>query len=154
MFDLKEDLIDIEQETQALESQLAGACVTFDGRVRNHNKGKDVLSLEYEAYAGLAIKEGVLICQEALQQFPVLEIKSIHRTGHLSIGETAVWIGVLSEHRKEAFEACCYVIDEMKKRVPIWKKEHYVNGDVQWVTCHEVTCDFEGRKIGSLLLRG
>jgi molybdopterin synthase catalytic subunit len=123
----------------ALKAQLAnaqaGACVTFEGWVRNRNDGQAVNSLEYEAYPELAEKEGLRILQEAAQKFSALEIISVHRVGHLAIGDLAVWVGVSSEHRDAAFEACRYVIDETKARVPIWKKEHYTAGPSQWINC-------------------
>jgi molybdopterin synthase catalytic subunit len=113
----------------------AGGYVSFEGWVRDHNEGLGVRRLEYEAFEALAVKEGDRIIDEALARFPVRHALCIHRVGELSIGEIAVWIGVSSEHRSEAFEACRYIIDAVKHRVPIWKKEYYVNGDSGWVNC-------------------
>jgi molybdopterin synthase catalytic subunit len=113
----------------------AGGYASFEGWVRDHNEGRAVERLEYEAFAELAIKEGDLIVAEALQRFPVKQALCAHRIGALAIGELAVWVGVSSAHRGEAFDACRYIIDEVKHRVPIWKKEHYRDGDSGWVNC-------------------
>jgi molybdopterin synthase catalytic subunit len=119
--------------TSRLTDASAGGVVTFEGRVRKSNLGREVLRLEYEAYPELAEKEGMTILEEAKEKWGVAEIVAVHRTGILEIGEPAVWIGVASAHRAEAFEACRYVIDELKERVPIWKKEHYADGDSGWI---------------------
>ena len=126
-------------DPQALEAQLrdqrAGACVTFEGWVRDHNDGEGVTALEYEAHAPIAVAEGERILAEARERFDVLSIYAEHRVGALAIGDCAVWVGVSAAHRGAAFDACRYVIDELKARVPIWKKEHYVSGASGWVNC-------------------
>jgi molybdopterin synthase catalytic subunit len=91
--------------------------------------------LEYEAFQELALKEGERILAEALKRFPVKQAFCIHRLGTLGLGDMAVWVGVSSAHRGEAFDACRFIIDEVKHRVPIWKKEHYRSGDSGWVNC-------------------
>jgi molybdopterin synthase catalytic subunit len=113
----------------------AGGYASFEGWVRDHNEGLAVTRLEYEAFEALANKEGERIVQDAIQRFSVLKAACVHRVGALGLGELAVWVGVSSRHRSEAFAACRYIIDEVKHRVPIWKKEHYVNGDSGWVNC-------------------
>ncbi|MBT8101044.1 MAG: molybdenum cofactor biosynthesis protein MoaE [Gammaproteobacteria bacterium] len=113
----------------------AGAYCSFEGWVRNRNDGQDVLRLEYEAYEPLVISEGEKIIAEAKLKQPQLQAHFVHRTGMLEIGDCAVWVGVVSPHRDEAFLACRFVIDELKVRLPIWKKEYYVNGDSGWVNC-------------------
>jgi molybdopterin synthase catalytic subunit len=118
-----------------LADPAAGGYSSFEGWVRNHNEGLAVTSLEYEAFEALANKEGERIVQDAIQRFSVLKAACVHRVGALGLGELAVWVGVSSRHRSEAFAACRYIIDEVKHRVPIWKKEHYVNGDSGWVNC-------------------
>lgn len=118
-----------------LDDHACGACVTFEGWVRNHHEGRDVLRLEYEAYEPVAVKEGTTILKEALETFGVDHAHCVHRVGPLEIGDIAVWVGVSSGHRGEAFSACRYIIDETKHRVPIWKKEFYVDGDSGWVNC-------------------
>jgi molybdopterin synthase catalytic subunit len=126
-------------EPAALQSALAdaraGASVTFEGWVRNRNEGQAVLSLEYEAYAALAESEGDKILAEARQKFALIGAAGVHRVGHLRLGELAVWVGVTAEHRSAAFDACRYIIDEAKARLPIWKKEHYATGATQWINC-------------------
>ncbi len=119
----------------ALADPRAGACVTFEGWVRNRNEGQPVLSLEYEAYAPLALSEGEKILAEAREKFSLVGVAAVHRIGHLQLGELAVWVGVTAEHRGAAFEACRYVIDEAKARLPIWKKEHYASGATAWINC-------------------
>jgi molybdopterin synthase catalytic subunit len=113
----------------------AGACVVFEGWVRDVNDGRSVTRLEYEAYEPLAVKEGETILEEARSRFGLLEAVCVHRVGPLELGDVAVWVGVVSGHRDAAFAACRYVIDEVKSRVPIWKKEHYTAGDSGWVNC-------------------
>lgn len=119
----------------ALADPTAGGYASFEGWVRNHNEGLPVTRLEYEAFEELAVKEGERIVQEAADRFGIVHAACVHRVGALEIGELAVWVGVSSRHRAEAFAACRYIIDEVKHRVPIWKKEHYVNGDSGWVNC-------------------
>jgi len=113
--------------------EAAGACVSFEGWVRNQNDGEPVTALEYEAHAPLANKEGQRILEEAAERFDLLAAFGRHRVGHLEIGECAVWVGVSAAHRGIAFDACRYIIDELKQRVPIWKKEHYRDGPSGWI---------------------
>ncbi|MGH8021196.1 MAG: molybdenum cofactor biosynthesis protein MoaE [Opitutaceae bacterium] len=120
----------------AMADARAGGFVSFEGWVRDLNEGRAVLRLEYEAFAPLAEKEGARILEEAGQRFEVFDIVCVHRTGLLELGELAVWVGGASRHRAAAFDACRFVIDEVKTRVPIWKKEHYADGDSGWVNCH------------------
>jgi len=126
------DLLDLANQVQ---DPRAGAVVTFEGRVRNENEGREVLSLEYEAYEALATREAEKIIAEASASEGVFSILCAHRIGRLDVGDLAVWVAVSSAHRSEAFQACRHVIDEIKTRVPIWKKEHYVDGDSEWVAC-------------------
>jgi sulfur-carrier protein adenylyltransferase/sulfurtransferase len=118
-----------------LSDPTCGGFAAFEGWVRDHNEGRRVRRLEYEAFEPLAIREGERIIAEAIAQFGVEHASCVHRIGALGIGETAVWVGVTARHRDEAFRACRYIIDEVKHRVPIWKKEHYENGDSGWVNC-------------------
>lgn len=135
MFRLSATPLDPVALQRAMADVRAGACVTFEGWVRNCNEGQPVLALDYEAYPLLADKEGARVLAEAREKFHVLAAQCVHRTGHLPLGELAVWVGVTAEHRGAAFEACRYVIDEMKARLPIWKKEHYVGGATAWINC-------------------
>ena len=118
-----------------LSDPTCGGYAAFEGWVRDHNEGRRVRRLEYEAFEPLAIKEGERIIAEAIAQFGVAHAACVHRIGALEIGEQAVWVGVTARHRDEAFRACRYIIDEVKHRVPIWKKEHYESGDSGWVNC-------------------
>lgn len=113
----------------------AGAIVTFAGAVRNHNEGKEVLSLAYEAYPELALSEGRRIVEEALRGHDILAAACVHRTGPCAIGDLAVFVCVSAAHRKEAFVAAQYIIDEVKHRLPVWKKEFYADGSTGWVNC-------------------
>ena len=134
-FSLSATALDPAALQNALADVRAGACVTFEGWVRNRNDGQPVTALDYEAYAPLAEKEGACILEEAREKFPILAARCAHRTGRLQLGELAVWVGVTAEHRGAAFEACRYIIDEAKARVPIWKKEHYAGGASVWINC-------------------
>jgi len=126
-------------DTAALQRELrdatCGGFAAFEGWVRNHNEGHAVTRLEYEAFPELAEKEGARIVNDAIARFGVTRAACVHRTGSLALGDVAVWVGVSAAHRDEAFRACRYIIDEIKHRVPIWKKEHYANGDSGWVNC-------------------
>jgi molybdopterin synthase catalytic subunit len=113
----------------------AGAYASFEGWIRNENEGEAVRRLEYESYEPLAVKEGERVLEEAARKFPILKARCVHRVGLLEIGECAVWVGVTSPHRGEAFDACRYIIDQVKVRLPIWKKEHYADGNSGWVNC-------------------
>lgn len=110
-----------------------GASVLFVGTVRDINDGRDVNGLEYTAYASMAERELAVIVTEAMQRWRGAEIVCEHRVGSLTLGDVAVVVAAAHGHRAEAFDACRYVIEELKKRVPIWKREHYADGDAAWV---------------------
>ncbi len=107
-----------------------GAVVVFDGIVRNQTKGRDTLYLEYTAYEPMALKQMEQLATQALANFAIRDVWLVHRLGRLEIGETSVYIAVASAHRAAAFEACRWVIDTLKKTVPIWKKEFFADGAV------------------------
>ena len=134
-FSISTEMIDSDALRESLSDPTTGASVVFEGLVRNHHEGRDVQRLEYEVYAPLAEKEGLKIIAEAAGLYPFEKAVCVHRSGLLEIGECAVWVGVSSAHRDEAFKACRYIIDEAKHRLPIWKKEYYTDGDAQWVNC-------------------
>ncbi|PJA98655.1 MAG: molybdopterin-converting factor chain 2 [Ignavibacteriales bacterium CG_4_9_14_3_um_filter_30_11] len=138
MFEISIDSIE-EYKSKSLLTPDCGAVVTFEGRVRNHNEGQCVDSLEYEVYKTLAEKEGEKILQNAKVKFHIINAFCIHRIGHLQIGDLAVWIGVTSKHRREAFKACEFIINSVKEAVPIWKKENYCDKSIEskWVYCQE-----------------
>jgi len=135
MIEVTDTAIDPVALQASLANPASGGYCAFEGWVRNENEGHEVERLEYEAYAPLVIAEGEKVLAEAKKRFSCLEARCVHRVGMLEIGECAVWIGVASKHRDEAFKACRYIIDEIKVRLPIWKKEHYVDGDSGWVNC-------------------
>ncbi|HET9834988.1 MAG TPA: molybdenum cofactor biosynthesis protein MoaE, partial [Rhodanobacteraceae bacterium] len=132
-FSLSDSAIDAASLLRALESERVGAVVTFEGRVRDHNQGRAVRGLGYEAYAELAEAEGARIIEEARTRFEIAQVLCVHRIGELALGELAVWVGVSAAHRDAAFAACRYVIDEVKSRVPIWKHERYADGEAGWL---------------------
>jgi molybdopterin synthase catalytic subunit len=111
----------------------AGAYAAFEGWVRNNNEGREVAALTYEAYTLLAEAEGERILADAVARFALVDAACVHRTGRLELGELAVWVGVSAGHRDAAFAACRWIIDEVKAHVPIWKHEHYVDGDAGWL---------------------
>lgn len=111
----------------------AGAYASFEGWIRDHNDGRAVTGLRYEAYRALAESEGERIVMEAIARFGALDACCVHRIGDLAIGELAVWVGVSAAHRDAAFAACRHVIDEVKAHVPIWKHERYVDGVAEWL---------------------
>ena len=135
MFRISPTPLEIPVLRATLADARAGACVTFEGWVRDHNEGQAVQSLEYEAYVPLAEAEGDRILAEARARFGVLGAVAAHRVGHLALGDLAVWVGVTAAHRAAAFDACRYIIDEAKARLPIWKKEHYASGTTAWINC-------------------
>ncbi len=134
-FKITSAVIDPVARKRELTQNAAGACVTFEGWVRDDNNGEAVQALEYEAHQAIAEKEGARIVAEAMTRFAVMAVHCEHRVGKLAIGDCAVWVGVSAPHRGAAFDACRYVIDETKARVPIWKKEHYASGATGWVNC-------------------
>jgi adenylyltransferase/sulfurtransferase len=135
MFRFSSTPIDESALRPALNDPACGGYAAFEGWVRDQNEGLRVRRLEYEAFEPLAIREGERIIAEAITRFGVEHAVCVHRIGTLEIGDKAVWVGVTARHRDEAFRACRYIIDEVKHRVPIWKKEHYENGDSGWVNC-------------------
>lgn len=112
-----------------------GAISTFSGVVRNHNKGKGVLYLEYECYEPMALAELAQIVAQAHQRWELHRIAVVHRTGRIEIGESAVLIAVSSVHRRESIEALHFVIDTLKATVPIWKKEYWQDGSMWLENC-------------------
>ncbi|MBC7712824.1 MAG: ThiF family adenylyltransferase [Rhizobacter sp.] len=137
MFSLRSNPIDREELIAVLKNDKAGALVVFEGWVRDHNEGKSVSSLEYQVYESLAQKEGMKILDEARHKFNLHQVLCAHRFGHLLLGDTAVWIGAVASHRDDAFKATRFIIDEIKLRLPIWKKEHYVSEKAEWVFCKD-----------------
>lgn len=113
-------------------SKRIGGIVTFLGTARDFSRGKEIEKLEFESYEAMAEKKLEGLRQAALERFDIIEASIIHRVGEISVGENIVLIAVGAEHREDAFKACKYLIDELKKVVPIWKKEFTTSGDY-WV---------------------
>jgi molybdopterin synthase catalytic subunit len=140
MFELSDRPLDPIALKASLRNPAAGACVTFEGWVRNENEGRPVVALKYEAYAELCANEAAAILKEAHEKFGVLDARCVHRAGELAVGDLAVWVGVCSAHRAEAFEACRWLIDAVKHRLPIWKLEKYADGESGWVNAPCARC--------------
>ncbi|HEX6746863.1 MAG TPA: molybdenum cofactor biosynthesis protein MoaE [Longimicrobium sp.] len=124
-----------------------GAALLFWGVVRNENDGRPVSHLEYHAYADMAERMMHRIAEEAISRFGVGDVRVVHRVGRLAIGEASVAICVAAPHRGEAYEASRYVIEELKKRVPIWKREGYTDGDSDWVAGFAPEAGLGGRPL-------
>jgi molybdopterin synthase catalytic subunit len=133
VFEITRDPIDKSGLEARILTGAAGAIVTFDGVVRNQTRGRAVISLQYEAYPAMAVREMQRIGDEIRQKWPQIDrIGIVHRFGELQISESSIVIVITSPHRKAAFEACQYAIDTLKKTVPIWKKEIFADGE-EWV---------------------
>ena len=124
------DRIDTQATVDGLKHGEDGATLVFEGVVRNQTRGRKTLCLDYEAYEQMAIQQLEALAAEALQRFQIRDIAIVHRLGRLEIGETSVLIAVASAHRAAAFEACRWLIDTLKRTVPIWKKEYFEDGAV------------------------
>ncbi|NLO79729.1 MAG: molybdenum cofactor biosynthesis protein MoaE [Xanthomonadaceae bacterium] len=127
---LQSEPFDIMRLLEETENDASGALVVFSGTVRNHHDGKEVVKLEYSAHRALVEKVLAELEQEVIEKFGVHRCRIVHREGTLNIGEDSVLIVVRAGHRPEAFEAARYAIDTLKKRAPIWKREHYADGSV------------------------
>ena len=131
-FELTTDPLDVGSIARRVVPPECGATVTLDGYVRKFTKGRETLHLVYEAYQPMALKEMQKLIDKAKQDFEIWNVGIVHRLGRLEIGETSVVISVAAPHRKAAFAACEWLIRELKRTVPIWKKEVYADGEV-WV---------------------
>ena len=131
-FELTTDPIDITSVARRVVPPDCGATVTIDGYVRKFTKGRETLHLVYEAYEPMALKEMQKLIVRAKSDFEILNVGIVHRLGKLEIGETSIVISVAAPHRKAAFAACEWIIRELKRTGPIWKKEVYADGEV-WI---------------------
>ncbi len=127
---LQRGTIDADALLARLKGGEDGALVIFDGIVRNHTRGRRTLHLDYEAYEEMALDQMRALAGDAKARFGVREVALVHRLGRLQVGETSVWIAVASAHRAQAFEGCRWIIDTLKKTVPIWKKEYFEDSAV------------------------
>ncbi len=123
----------------------AGALTTFFGAVRDQNVGRSVTGIDYDAYEPMAASELTAIASEAAERWSGARVVLAHRIGTLTVGDLSVGIAVAHAHRAAAFEACRYAIEEIKRRVPIWKREHYVDGAREWVDAGSGTATVAGR---------
>ncbi|MEZ0119438.1 molybdenum cofactor biosynthesis protein MoaE [Heyndrickxia faecalis] len=142
MFEIVKEPVDVSKLIEAVADRNAGAIVTFIGTVREMTKGKKTLYLEYEAYEPMARKKLEQIGAEIRQQFPSAKTAIVHRIGRLGISDIAVAIAVSAPHRDEAYRANRYAIERIKEMVPIWKKEHWENGEM-WVGNQKETVFYE-----------
>lgn len=132
MFRVTKDPIDLNELVRYVTDPEAGAIATFIGTTRNNNEGRKVIALDYEAYPEMAEKELARIGYDALKQWPICRMAVVHRLGPVQIGDASVIIAVSSAHRDAAFAASRFAIEEIKKTVPIWKKEVFEGGEV-WI---------------------
>ncbi|HMJ07523.1 MAG TPA: molybdenum cofactor biosynthesis protein MoaE [Pyrinomonadaceae bacterium] len=137
--------IDVGSVARKIVPPECGATVTLDGYVRRFTKGRETLHLVYEAYEPMALKEMAKLAERAKSQFEIANVGIVHRLGKLEIGETSVVISVAAPHRKAAFEACEWIIRELKRTVPIWKKEIYADGET-WASGEEPDTNISNSK--------
>lgn len=125
--------IDYRELTEQVRSTRAGAVVTFLGTVREFTDGRRTIALDYDAYAPMARSELEKVARAAASRWPLIAVAVAHRLGRLELGEVSVAVAVSSPHRRDAFEAAQYIMDETKRRVPIWKRENWSDGQTEWV---------------------
>jgi MoaE-MoaD fusion protein len=131
-FRLVEGPLDLDAVIAEVADELAGAIATFQGTVRRQSRGREVIALEYEAYSGMAEKVMAEIAEGVKKRYALSEVAVAHRVGRCEVGEVSVAIAVSAPHRQDALSACRDVIDELKERVPLWKKELYESGE-EWI---------------------
>ncbi len=129
---LREESIDAAAVGKSIRTAGDGALITFEGVVREASRGKTVKGLVYEAYGAMAQRQMEQLAEQARGRWPISDLAIVHRLGHLAVGEVSVVIAVAAPHRGEAFDACEWLIDELKRTVPIWKKEIYTEGEA-WI---------------------
>ena len=134
MIEITNRALDPQPITAAVRRDSNGAVVTFLGATRRNSMGKGVLYLEYEAYEPMALKKLSEIADEVTEKWGIEDVAIVHRIGRLEIEDVSLVVAIASPHRKEAFQACGYVVDRIKEDVPIWKKEVFEDGEV-WVGC-------------------
>ncbi|WP_044893203.1 molybdenum cofactor biosynthesis protein MoaE [Bacillus alveayuensis] len=142
MFAIVKEPIDVTSVIKAVTNRNAGAIVTFIGTVRELTKGKKTLYLQYEAYESMAKKKLEQIGSEIISRFPEAKVAIVHRIGRLEISDVAVAIAVSTPHRADAYEANRYAIERIKEMVPIWKKEHWEDGET-WIGNQQGTIEYE-----------
>ena len=130
MVEIVDGEIPVADVVARIKARADGAVCVFDGIVRNNTRGRETLYLDYEAYREMALAQMQGLAAEAVERFGVREVALVHRLGRLQVGETSVLVAVASAHRGAAFDACRWVVDTLKKQVPIWKKETFADGVV------------------------
>lgn len=136
MFSICYAPIDVDRLANGLAISSTGALVTFTGLVRDCNNGKSVLEIEYELFDRMVLKEAESIILNGLERFSIQAVKAVHRGGVIKVGEAAIFLGVTAMHRKDAFKAAEYLMNQFKHQLPIWKKETYSDQSCEWVFCH------------------
>lgn len=124
--------IDIASIVREVKTPASGAINIFIGTTRDHHKGRQVTLLEYEGYEPMALKMMEKIVEDAKHRWPLHRVSIVHRLGKVPVGEASVVLAVSSRHRREAFDACQFLIDALKQSVPIWKREHFSDGTIEW----------------------
>lgn len=140
MIEIRQGSLDAGRYESELRDDACGGLCIFEGRVRDHHEGKQVTYLEYHCYEGMALWQMECLERETRRRWSIGKLGMAHRTGEIPVGELAVWVGVATVHRAEAFAACRFLIDEVKRIVPIWKKEYYGSGVCAWVGCRHEEC--------------
>ena len=135
MITVTREPLDPEKITTLVRKDSNGAVVTFLGVTRDHAEGRKVLGLEYEAYDEMAVRELEKVRLEVMAKYGIEDMAISHRIGKVDIGQISLVVATASPHRKEAFHACHEAVDLLKERVPIWKKEHFEDGEARWVAC-------------------
>lgn len=136
--EISESLLDIKKACTFVDDPAQGAVCTFTGVVRNYHEGKAVSGITYDIHKPLAEKTLTDICEDALRRWPGTRYYVAHYTGQLPVGGISVIIAVSSAHRAESFEACRYIIEEIKVRAPVWKQEHYTSDKSAWLPGHSL----------------
>lgn len=132
LVDIRESALDVAEVVAALEDVAAGGLTLFVGTVRDHDEGKDVVGLEYSAHPS-ALERLREVAEDVATKYDVLGVAAVHRVGELALGDAAVVVATTAAHRGEAFEASRALIDELKRVVPIWKHQLFVDGSDEWV---------------------
>ena len=133
MIQLVDSKIDEAAILQSVKSDEAGACVLFSGTTRQFTGDKETTSLRYDGYRDMAIKQLEKLVADAAEKWPLIKSAIVHRLGEVPIGETSVVVAVSSQHRVDAFAAASWLMDTLKKDIPIWKKEHWIDGSQEWI---------------------
>ncbi len=139
LFEIRDEAFSSDEVIAAVSHPSAGGISVFVGVVRDENEGQRVVRLEYEAYASMAVKQMTEIGKEIAEEIPGARLAAVHRVGSLEIGDTAIICAASAPHRGEAFKACRALIDRIKERVPVWKREHGPDGPY-WVGWQDARC--------------